>query len=190
MLRRRLSRRQSRVTLWPVVTLRGLRGFHWDTPLPLQAPEGGSGRRVMLACACPRNLSSFPQVRQVLQRPRRHRAPHAHQGLRHPLRHHRVREGSRPPTALVRPLPVPFSAGQGPPPHSSPALAHPDLFFIYFLFFSHHVQAGKFDIIPTMINIGSGLALLGVVSDLDPSVRPWGWDPPQQSLAQPGEPLG
>lgn len=62
-------------------------------------------------------------------------------------------------------------------------------FFLYFLFSSHHVQAGKFDIIPTMINIGSGLALLGVVSDLDPSVRPWGWDPPQQSLAQPGEPL-
>lgn len=37
-------------------------------------------------------------------------------------------------------------------------------------FFSRHVQAGKFDIIPTMINIGSGLALLGVVSDLDLSV--------------------
>lgn len=26
-------------------------------------------------------------------------------------------------------------------------------------------QAGKFDVIPTMINIGSGLALFGVVSD-------------------------
>lgn len=26
------------------------------------------------------------------------------------------------------------------------------------------MQAGKFDIIPTMINVGSGLALLGVVS--------------------------
>lgn len=26
-------------------------------------------------------------------------------------------------------------------------------------------QAGKFDVIPTMINIGSGLVLFGVVSD-------------------------
>ncbi|XP_044631846.1 P2X purinoceptor 4 isoform X3 [Equus asinus] len=33
-------------------------------------------------------------------------------------------------------------------------------------------KAGKFDIIPTMINIGSGLALLGVVSDSDLSVPP------------------
>lgn len=29
------------------------------------------------------------------------------------------------------------------------------------------LQAGKFDIIPTMINVGSGLALLGVVSGLE-----------------------
>jgi len=33
-------------------------------------------------------------------------------------------------------------------------------------------KAGKFDIIPTMINVGSGLALLGVVSDLDCSFTP------------------
>lgn len=29
-----------------------------------------------------------------------------------------------------------------------------------------HTQAGKFDVIPTMINVGSGLALLGVATVL------------------------
>lgn len=47
---------------------------------------------------------------------------------------------------------------------------------------SRHLQAGKFDIIPTMINIGSGLALLGVVSDSDLSVRPLGLGPSSAQL--------
>lgn len=59
-------------------------------------------------------------------------------------------------------------------PHSPP---HPD-----------PLQAGKFDIIPTMINIGSGLALLGVVSDLDSLFTP-GLGP-SAVVSTAGKPLG
>lgn len=112
-----------------------------------------------------------PQVCQVLRGPGRPRAAHAHQGLRNPLRRHRVWEGR---LATAAPLAV-----GGPRKDGSvclPRICSPLPLSEPFLF-SRHMQAGKFDIIPTMINVGSGLALLGVVS---------GWASLCASTARPG----
>ncbi|XP_032287482.1 P2X purinoceptor 4 isoform X1 [Phoca vitulina] len=64
--------------------------------------------------------------------------------------------------ALVQTQASGSARDKGPSPHLLPAHALCHNFF----FFSCHLEAGKFDIIPTMINVGSGLALLGVATVL------------------------
>lgn len=76
-----------------------------------QDPEGRSGHGFPLLCL---PLTCFPpQVCQVLQRPHWHGAPHTHQGLWHPLRHHRVRKGSLAASSSPRPCQSLFWVGQG-----------------------------------------------------------------------------